>query len=78
VRGQHGRRPWGPYAPPYIITAIGDHARLEQGLRDSDYLRVYRQYVDAYRLGYDVTRQARTEMPAYTGPATFVKAVAQR
>ena len=67
-----------PYAPPYIITAIGDHARLEQGLRDSDYLRVYRQYVDAYRLGYDVTRQARTEMPAYTGPATFVKAVAQR
>ncbi|WP_454228487.1 DUF881 domain-containing protein [Propioniciclava flava] len=56
-----------PYAPPYVISAIGDHARLEQGLRDSDYLRVYRQYVDAYRLGYDVTRQARTEMPAYTG-----------
>lgn len=67
-----------PYAPPYIITAIGDHARLEQGLRDSDYLRVYRQYVDAYRLGYDVTRQARTEMPAYTGPATFTKATALR
>ncbi len=67
-----------PYAPPYVISAIGDHARLEQGLRDSDYLRVYRQYVDAYRLGYDVTRQARTEMPAHTGPATFTKATALR
>lgn len=60
-----------PYAPPYVITAIGGQDRLEQGLRDSAYLRVYRQYVDAYRLGYEVSRQARTEMPAYTGPATF-------
>ena len=25
-------------------------------------------HVDAYRLGYDVSRQPRVEMPAYTGP----------
>ena len=60
-----------PYAPPYRITAIGGQERLEQGLRDSAYLKVYREYVDAYRLGYEVSRQARTDMPAYTGPATF-------
>lgn len=67
-----------PYAPPYVISAIGDQNRLERGLRDSHYLGVYRQYVDAYRLGYDVARQARAEMPAYAGPATFKDATAVR
>ena len=60
-----------PYAPPYRITAIGDVPTLERALRDSSYLRLYRQYVDAYRLGYEVSRQARVEMPAYAGPAEF-------
>ncbi len=60
-----------PYAPPYRITAIGDVPALERGLRESDYLRLYRTYVDAYRLGYEVSRQARVERPAYAGPAEF-------
>lgn len=60
-----------PYAPPYRITAIGDVPAMERALRDSDYLRIYRQYMDAYRLGYDVSRQGRVEMPAYAGPADF-------
>ena len=60
-----------PYAPPYRITALGDVPALERGLRESDYLRLYRTYVDAYRLGYEVSRQARVEMPAYAGPAEF-------
>lgn len=63
-----------PYAPPYRITAIGDVPRLEGALRDNDYLKLYRQYVDAYRLGYDVSRQARVEMPPYAGPAEFTHA----
>ena len=67
-----------PYAPPYRITAIGDVPRMEASLRDSAYLRLYRQYVDAYRLGYAVSRQARVEMPAYTGPAEFAHAVVPR
>ena len=67
-----------PYAPPYVISAIGDQDRLEKGLRESHYLGVYRQYVDAYRLGYDVVRQARAEMPAYAGPATFEDATVVR
>jgi len=60
-----------PYAPPYRITAIGDVPALERSLRSSEYLRLYREYVDAYRLGYEVSRQARVEMPAYSGPAEF-------
>ena len=67
-----------PYAPPYRITAIGDVAQLEEALRNSDYLRLYRQYVDAYRLGYDVARAGRVEMPAYAGPAEFTHAQVTR
>ena len=60
-----------PYAPPYVITAIGDQPRLADALADSAYLTLYRQYVDRYRLGYQVARVARVEMPAYAGPAEF-------
>lgn len=67
-----------PYAPPYAIAAIGNQDRLARGLRNSPYLTVYRQYVDTYRLGYDVTRQAHAQFPAYTGPASFTHAIAVR
>ena len=60
-----------PYAPPYVITAIGDQAELSDALATSPALRIYRQYADAYRLGWDVRRQASVTMPAYTGPAEF-------
>ncbi|MFP5417001.1 MAG: DUF881 domain-containing protein [Actinomycetes bacterium] len=67
-----------PYSPPYVITAIGDQASLERALAASSYLDLYRDYVEAYRLGYEVSRDARVEMPAYTGPAEFRYAQAIR
>lgn len=60
-----------PYAPPYVITAIGPQRELERALADSAYLALYREYVDTYRLGYAVSRVAEVEMPPYTGPAEF-------
>ena len=45
-----------PYAPPYEIVAIGDQARLEQALADSAAVTIYRQYVDAYGLGFSQRR----------------------
>ncbi|WP_232547371.1 DUF881 domain-containing protein [Propioniciclava soli] len=60
-----------PYAPPYVITAVGDQAALERALADSAYLDIYRQYVDAYRLGYAVARTPEARLAAYEGPATF-------
>lgn len=60
-----------PYAPPYVITAIGDQARLEQALADSPYMTIYREYVDAYRLGYAVARVSSVTLPAYDGPSAF-------
>lgn len=56
-----------PYAPPYVITAIGDPARLEAALAASDQVRVYQQYVTAYQLGYDQRRLADVSMPGYEG-----------
>lgn len=57
-----------PYAPPYVISAIGDPERLQAGLDGSDYLRIYRQYVEAYHLGYDQRREDVLLLPGYRGP----------
>ncbi len=56
-----------PYAPPYEIAAIGDPDRLDRALADSSAVRIYRQYVDAYGLGYGQRREASVTMPAYRG-----------
>lgn len=67
-----------PYAPPYVIAAIGDQDALEKSLHEDSYLALYRDYVDAYRLGYEVARRPSVTMPAYTGPTEFVHARAVR
>ena len=59
------------YSPPYTVTAIGDPAALERGLERSKSLQVYRQYVDAVGLGYQVTRRSSVTMPAYDGPVSL-------
>ncbi|MFT3859809.1 DUF881 domain-containing protein [Micropruina sp.] len=56
-----------PYAPPYEIVAIGDQNRLEQALADSPAMKIYRQYVDAYGLGFSQRREADVTLPAYRG-----------
>ncbi len=55
------------YSPPYVITAMGDPTRLQRALQDSAQLAIYRQYVDAVGLGYDVSTQSALAMPAYDG-----------
>lgn len=57
-----------PYAPPYVITAIGDPEILEAGLASSEGVQIYRQYAQAYQLGYAQTRVDQVTMPAYAGP----------
>lgn len=56
-----------PYAPPYVISAIGDPVRMAAGLTDSNYLRIYRQYVEAYHLGYNQRREDALLLPGYRG-----------
>ena len=56
-----------PYAPPYVIEAIGDQGLLLAALDESPSLQIYRQYVDAYGLGYTVERSEGLEFSAFSG-----------
>jgi uncharacterized protein YlxW (UPF0749 family) len=56
-----------PYAPPYVISAIGDPARLRSALQHAEFIRIYQQYVQAYGLGYTESEAGRAEFPAYQG-----------
>ena len=55
------------YSPPYTIRAIGDTGRLLESLEASSEVQVYREYVDAYGLGYEEAVHRSIEMPAFEG-----------
>ena len=50
-----------PYAPPYVISAIGNQERLRTALATSEPVRIYNQYVAAYGLGTKNASLARAE-----------------
>jgi len=56
-----------PYAPPYVISAMGDQDRLENALTTSEPVEIYRQYVAAYGLVYSEGREATATFPAHEG-----------
>ena len=56
-----------PYAPPYVISALGDQDRLENALTTSTPVDIYRQYVAAYGLVYSEGRDATAMFPAHEG-----------
>lgn len=55
------------YSPPFTITAIGDPEELQKALDDDPAVDVYRQYVDAIGLGYEVSRDDDKEVPPFAG-----------
>jgi uncharacterized protein YlxW (UPF0749 family) len=56
-----------PYAPPYVVSALGDPARLGAALAGSPALQIYQQYVAAYGLVYTEEVLGRAEFPAHQG-----------
>jgi uncharacterized protein YlxW (UPF0749 family) len=54
--------------PPFVVRAIGDASRLRAALDREPGVALFRQYVDAYGLTFDVARSASLRMPAYQGP----------
>jgi len=56
-----------PYAPPYVISAIGDQRRLRAALADSSAVAIYRQYVEAYGLVYRQRSPDRVTFDAHEG-----------
>lgn len=67
-----------PYSPPYVVTAIGDQQALEQSLASSRNVQIYKQYVLAYRLGYDQKRIDDVTMPGYAGSVQLNQATPVR
>jgi len=59
------------YAPPYRITAIGDVDRMQAGIDADATINIYKQYVDAVGLGWNVQTHASKEFPAYSGSVDF-------
>jgi uncharacterized protein YlxW (UPF0749 family) len=62
------------YSPPFVITAVGDPSALLAALSAEPAVRIYRQYVDAYGLGYQVRQLERLSLPAFEGPVQLLYA----
>lgn len=56
-----------PYAPPYVIEAIGDVDALIAALDGDEQVKVYKQYTAAYQLGWKQERAGEVSMLAYAG-----------
>ena len=67
-----------PYAPPYVITAVGDVEGMQRALDESAYVAGYLTYVRQYHLGYAVDTADDTELPGYGegGTLRYAKPVA--
>ncbi len=55
------------YSPPFTVSAIGDTASMVRALDVDSGVGIYRQYVDAYGLGYHVEIDRDVRLPAYQG-----------
>lgn len=64
------------YSPPFTIQAMGDPQKLRNALGDSPQVDIYKQYVEAYGLGYEVSERHRETFPAFTGSTKLDHAAA--
>jgi uncharacterized protein YlxW (UPF0749 family) len=62
------------YSPPFVLVAIGDPARLRDGLDSEPGVEIYQQYVAAYGLRLSVTSSDSLRLPAYTGAVALLHA----
>jgi uncharacterized protein YlxW (UPF0749 family) len=56
------------YSPPFRLTAVGDPTRLRAALDTEPGVRLYRQAVDYFGLGYEVKDEREVTLPGYDGP----------
>jgi uncharacterized protein YlxW (UPF0749 family) len=57
----------GVYSPPFTIRAIGDTGRLLAALDADPGVVLFRRFVEAYHLGYQVEVSTDAVLPAYEG-----------
>ena len=58
-----------PYPQPYVISAVGDQAALEEAIEDDSYLDVYRSQAEQadISVGWDVESETLVTAPPYDG-----------
>ncbi|CAN5157429.1 DUF881 domain-containing protein [soil metagenome] len=66
-----------PYAPPYVIEAVGNVDLLKAGLAASQEVQTYERYADRYELGLDVVSESKLTAPAYAGTISLRWATAR-
>jgi uncharacterized protein YlxW (UPF0749 family) len=59
------------YSPPFEITAIGDASRMQRALDAAEGVRLFRDAVTSFGLGYQVKVEADVMVPAYDGSTTL-------
>lgn len=60
-----------PYAPPYVIKAVGDTEAMLASLAANPYVNGYLTYVDRWQLGWDVETETDLDLPGYEGQTTL-------
>jgi uncharacterized protein YlxW (UPF0749 family) len=63
------------YSPPYVVSAIGGIDGMLAALDQAPDVVIYKQYVQAYHLGYQVKVEQNLEMPAYTAGVGLAHAI---
>ncbi len=56
-----------PYAPPYVIRAVGPTDSMLDSVNTSPFIGFYLEDVAAYQLGWQVSIDAAIRLPAYAG-----------
>lgn len=51
------------YSPPYTISAIGPADQMQDALRTSKAIQTYKEYVDAFGLGWKVSERDNLKFP---------------
>lgn len=55
------------YSPPYVVTAVGDIDGMRSALKTSKDVQLYREYVEAFGLVYEVRELSNPLIPGYEG-----------
>ena len=55
------------YSPPFVVTAIGNTSELQQALNSEPGVLLYREYVERFNLGWDVSILNEVTIPAWQG-----------
>lgn len=55
------------YSPPFVIKAVGNVSDLQKALNDEPGVQLYKQYVEKLDLGWKVSINQNTTLPAWTG-----------